>query len=163
MLCWETASDCQSRKTFCHRHLVAQWLEERLGIDAPEVTRGAVIAIPCGSIACPVEALRSWTTAAGITSGAVFRPVTKGQHVQTSRLTDRGLVQIIKRHATRVGLDPREFSGHGLRAGFLTSAAARGANIFRMADQSRHRSMEVVRGYVRSVELFKHHPGSGSL
>jgi hypothetical protein len=29
----------------------------------------------------PVEALRSWMTAAGITSGAVFRPVTKGQHV----------------------------------------------------------------------------------
>jgi hypothetical protein len=53
----------------------------------------------------------SWTTAAGITSGAVFRPVTKGQDVQTSRLTDRGLVKIIKRHATRVGLDPREFSG----------------------------------------------------
>jgi hypothetical protein len=37
MLCWETASDCQSGKTFFHRHLAAQWLEERLGIDAPEV------------------------------------------------------------------------------------------------------------------------------
>jgi hypothetical protein len=37
MLCWETASDCDCGKTFCHRHLVAQWLEDRLGIEVPEV------------------------------------------------------------------------------------------------------------------------------
>jgi hypothetical protein len=37
MLCWETASDCQSGKTFCHRHLVAQWLEQRLSIQVREV------------------------------------------------------------------------------------------------------------------------------
>jgi hypothetical protein len=43
---------------------------------------------------------------------------------------------IIKRHAARVGLEPAQYAGHNLRPGFLTSAAARGANIFRMADQS---------------------------
>jgi hypothetical protein len=37
MLCWETASDCHSGKTFCHRHLVAQWLEDSLGIEIEEV------------------------------------------------------------------------------------------------------------------------------
>jgi hypothetical protein len=37
MLCWESASDCDSGKTFCHRHLVAQWLEDRLGILVEEV------------------------------------------------------------------------------------------------------------------------------
>jgi len=37
MLCWETASDCQSGKAFCHRHLVAQWLEDRLAIEVEEV------------------------------------------------------------------------------------------------------------------------------
>ena len=37
MLCWETASDCRSGKTFCHRHLVAQWLEQRLSIQVREV------------------------------------------------------------------------------------------------------------------------------
>jgi site-specific recombinase XerD len=83
--------------------------------------------------------------------------------VQDTRLTGRGLVKIIKRHALRVGLDPHQFAGHSLRSGFLTSAAAHGANIFRVADQSRHRSTEVLRGYVRSAELFKDHPGSGLL
>jgi hypothetical protein len=37
MLCWESAPDCQSGKAFCHRHLVAQWLEDRLGIEVEEV------------------------------------------------------------------------------------------------------------------------------
>jgi hypothetical protein len=37
MLCWESASDCHFGRAWCHRHLVAQWLEERLGIEVPEV------------------------------------------------------------------------------------------------------------------------------
>jgi hypothetical protein len=50
-----------------------------------------------------------------------------------------------------------------LRSGFLTSAAARGASIFKMADQSRHKSMDTLRGYVRDAEIFKDHAGSGLL
>jgi len=37
MLCWESASDCHSGKAWCHRHLVAQWLEDRLGMEICEV------------------------------------------------------------------------------------------------------------------------------
>jgi hypothetical protein len=32
-----------------------------------------------------------------------------------------------------------------------------------MADQSRHKSMDVLRGYVRSEQLFKNHAGNGLL
>jgi hypothetical protein len=126
-------------------------------------SQGAIIAIPRGVMACPVEAYRAWITAARIASGPVFRPIAKGQRVLEARLTDRGFVKIIKRHAARVGLEPSQYAGHSLRAGFLTSAAARGANIFRMAAQSRHRSIEVLRGYVRNAELFREHPDDGLL
>ena len=51
------------------------------------------------------------------------------------------------------------YAGHSLRSGFLTSAAARGASIFKMADQSRHKSMDTLRGYVRDAEIFKDHAG----
>jgi hypothetical protein len=53
--------------------------------------------------------------------------------------------------------------GHSLRAGFLTSAASRGASIFKMMDVSRHRSVDTLRGYVRDAELFKDHAGAGLL
>ena len=46
-----------------------------------------------------------------------------------------------------------------MRSGFLTSAAARGASIFKMADQSRHKSMDTLRGYVRDAEIFRRHAG----
>jgi hypothetical protein len=39
LLCWESASDCESGKTFCHRHLVAQWLEDSLDIKVEEIGR----------------------------------------------------------------------------------------------------------------------------
>jgi integrase len=39
--------------------------------------RGAMIAIPRGSMACPVAALKAWITAAEITDGPIFRPVGK--------------------------------------------------------------------------------------
>ena len=50
-----------------------------------------------------------------------------------------------------------------MRSGFLTSAAARGASIFKMADQSRHKNMDTLPGYVRDAELFKDHSGRGLL
>jgi integrase len=59
------------------------------------------------------------------------------------------------------GLDASTFSGHSLRAGFLTSAAAKGASIFKMMDQSGHKSVDTLRGYVRDAELFKDHAGAG--
>ena len=124
---------------------------------------GAVIAIVPGEVACPVTALLEWVRAANISDGPVFRSVRRGDHVQGERLTDRSVANIIKSHAARVGLDPTEFSGHSLRAGFLTSAAKRGASIFKMMATSRHRSTATVAGYVRDQELFQDHAGSGLL
>ena len=50
-----------------------------------------------------------------------------------------------------------------MRSGFLTSVAKRGASIFEMMDQSRRRSVETLRGYVRDAEIFKEHAGTGLL
>ena len=124
---------------------------------------GAVIAIVRGEIACPVAALRAWLNAAQIADGPIFRPIRRGGHVQPARLTDRTVANIVKQHAERAGLDPALFSGHSLRAGFLTSAARRGASVFKMMASSRHRSVETLSGYVRDQELFQDHAGSGLL
>jgi site-specific recombinase XerD len=124
---------------------------------------GATIAIARGTIACPVRALRAWLDAAGIESGALFRSVNKAGRVASGRLTDRSVATIVKAMAGSVGLDASTFSGHSLRSGFLTSAAANGASIFKMMDVSRHRSVDTLRGYVRDAELFKDHAGAGLL
>jgi site-specific recombinase XerD len=125
--------------------------------------RSTTVAVVRGKIACPVAALRAWLTIAGISDGPLFRPVTKSGTVRPTRLTDRSVANIVKYRAECLGLDPRAFAGHSLRAGFLTSAAARGASLFKMADVSRHKSMDTLRGYVRDTEVFKNHAGEGLL
>ena len=49
------------------------------------------------------------------------------------------------------------------RGGSLTSATAKGASIIKMMDQSGHKSIDTLRGYVREAELFKDHAGTGLL
>jgi len=110
-----------------------------------------------------VAALRLWLDAAGIASGPIFRPINKAGTVGSHRLTDRSVANIVKAYAARAGFDASKFSGHSLRSGFLTSAAANGVSIFKMMDQSGHRSVETLRGYVRDAELFKDHAGAGLL
>jgi site-specific recombinase XerD len=124
---------------------------------------GDTIAIVAGSVACPVKAVRAWLEASKISSGPLFRPIGKGSRIGTDRLADHTVVRVVKASARRVGLDPKLFAGHSLRSGFLTSAAGRGASIFKMMDVSRHKSMDTLRGYVRDAELFRDHAGAGLL
>jgi integrase len=107
--------------------------------------------------------VRAWIEAAGLDEGPLFRAVLKGSRLGPKRLSDRAVANVVKAHARRVGLNPVDFSGHSLRSGFLTSAAARGATIFKMMDVSRHKSVDTLRGYVRDAELFRDHAGAGLL
>jgi site-specific recombinase XerD len=133
------------------------------GSKTDQEREGATIAIARGAIACPAKALREWLNAAGIEAGAIFRPIDKAGKVRILRLTDRSVANIVKAYASRAGFDASTFSGHSLRAGFLTSAAGNGASIFKMMDVSRHKSVDTLRGYIRDAELFKDHAGAGLL
>lgn len=124
---------------------------------------GATIAIARGDVACPVRAVLEWLNAADIKAGPIFRPINKAGSVGTERLADRSVANIVKAYAKRAGFDPTLFSGHSLRSGFLTSAAAKGASIFKMMDVSRHKSVDTLRAYVRDAELFQNHAGAGLL
>jgi hypothetical protein len=52
---------------------------------------------------------------------------------------------------------------HSLRAGFITSAAAHGASIWKMQAVSRHKTLDVLSGYVPDADAFKDHAGAGFL
>jgi site-specific recombinase XerD len=89
--------------------------------------------------------------------------VLKGSRLQQEPPTDRSVAKIVKRYARLAGLDSSQFAGHSLRAGFITSAAESGAAVLRIADQSRHKSLDVLRGYVRRADRFKDHAGAAFL
>jgi integrase len=107
--------------------------------------------------------LKDYLQTSGITEGALFRPISKSGNLRPQTITDKSIAAIVKRYAQAAGLNPDDFGGHSLRSGFITSAAEAGANLFKIMDVSRHKSVQTVRGYVRSAEMFKDHAGSSFL
>ena len=83
--------------------------------------------------------------------------------MRTAALSHRSAATIVKAHVVRAGFDAPAFSGHSLRAEFLSFAVGTGAGVLKSAEVSRHRSLETLCGYVRSVELFNAHAGIGTL
>ena len=120
---------------------------------------GVEIAIPEGTRIRPKQLLLDWVTLAGFVDGPVFRKLTPQGRITAKPMSDRGVALVVKARAEAAGYDPEQVSGHSLRAGFLTEAARRGANIFKMREQSRHKSLEVLSDYVRNHELFADHAG----
>jgi site-specific recombinase XerD len=127
--------------------------------------QGQAIAIPrvSGSPYCPVRAAEEWLKRAKIEMGALFPRMQRGDVAGTERLTAQSVSLVIKELAAKVGLDPARYASHSLRSGFLTSAARNRASIFKMADQSRHKSLDVLREYVRNEERFENHAAEGLL
>lgn len=105
-------------------------------------------------LTCPITALQRWLERADIQRGPVFRAVDRHGNVNRTRLTAAGVNLIVKRAAQAAGLDAATYSGHSLRAGFATTAALNGASERQIAAQTGHRSMEVLRGYIRPARLF---------
>lgn len=95
-----------------------------------------------------VEAVRHWINVAGIEPGsALFRAINKGGKVG-KRISGESVGDIIG----KLGIG---YSGHALRRGFITDAANEGLDALRIARQSGHKSLDMVRQYVDEAELFK--------
>lgn len=124
--------------------------------------RGEKVAIPRGSRleTCPVRALEGWLSESGISLGPVFRPINRHGQVRDRRLTDRSVALIVKKAVKAIGLDPTRFSGHSLRAGIATSAAMAGKDERTIMKQTRHKSTNMVRRYIRDGELFNENAAS---
>ncbi len=118
---------------------------------------GRAIGIPYGTSAatCPVRALDAWLAAANIKEGALFRSIRKGGRVQEDRLSDKSVALIVKQCAVAAGLDASLFSGHSLRAGLATSAAASGVGEHDIMLQTGHKSAAMVRRYIRKGSIFR--------
>jgi integrase len=125
--------------------------------------QGVLIGILRGTRIRPVKLIREWLDASGITEGPVFRGVALGGKMSREPLSGDVVARIVKDYAERIGLDPRSYAAHSLRAGMITSSAETGANIFRIMDLSRHKSVDMIRTYVRAVDVWKDHAGSGVL
>lgn len=123
----------------------------------------AVWANPAEPALCPLAALEGWrahrdrardldwSAAESVRRDRpLFCAVTKAGRPTGMALSDKAVVRLVKRAATRAGLDPRRYSGHSLRAGLATSAE-RGLALPRdiMRNGASWRSVQLQSIYVR--------------
>jgi len=104
---------------------------------------------------CPIQALRDWVEAGGISEGAIFRPVNRHGRVSKGRLSTQAVAQVIKERIMVLGYTPTNFSGHSLRAGLATSAAYAGLPSWKIRNQTRHASEAMLSRYIRDGEIFR--------
>jgi len=86
----------------------------------------------------------------------VFRGVTRHDSIRTGALSGEGMRLIVVKRAELAGIKATRLepiSPHGLRAGFVTSAYRNGVPDEEITGHSRHRSLTVMRNYVRRSKL----------
>jgi site-specific recombinase XerD len=118
---------------------------------------GRKIGIPYGANpeTCPVRTVQAWLAEAGADAGPLFRSINRHGQVQAGRLSGIDVARVVKKLAVRAGLDAAKYAGHSLRAGHATSAAIAGASERSIMKQTGHRSVQMVRRYIRDGSLFR--------
>lgn len=100
----------------------------------------------------PVDVLNAWIRAANIESGSLFRSVDRWDNLGRHAIDAQTVNAIVKQRAKSAGLDPRAFSAHGLRSGYLTEAANRDIPLPEAMEQSRHRSVQQASNYYNNAK-----------
>ena len=70
-------------------------------------------------------------------------------------ISDKNVALIIKKYAQRAGLDHKKYAGHSLRSGFATTTAEYGASERNIMAMTGHKSVDMVRRYIKESDLFK--------
>ena len=104
---------------------------------------------------CPVRTIQAWLDLAGTSAGPLFRSISRHGQIRAGRLSGIDVARVVKKLAIRAGLDAVKYAGHSLRAGHATSAAIAGASERSIMNQTGHRSVQMVRRYVRDGSLFR--------
>lgn len=125
--------------------------------------RGQFVAVPEGRTIRPITRLRDWLDIAGIRGGYLFQTFCGGGTPSGRPLNHGEVPRLVKKYAARIGLDPTNYSGHSLRAGFVTSAAVHRARLDKIMEVTRHRNPATVLQYIRDADAFENHAGAGFL
>ena len=112
---------------------------------------------------CPVGALRRWLWARGRKPGPLFIGFELDGTAGGWRLSGRQIARIVQRSVAAVGLDPKRYAGHSLRAGCATAAAEGGASEISIMQRTGHKSVSMLGRYVRHGRLFAVDPLAGVL
>jgi len=97
---------------------------------------------------CPVNLLNEWINVNNI----------KSENEKIFNLSDKMVSLLLKKYLKILGYDPQAYSGHSLRSGFATTAADKGVDERSIMDVTGHKTVQMVRRYIKETNLFKNNP-----
>ena len=111
------------------------------------------------SIPMPVEAkaaIDDWTSAAGIGTGRVFRPINKGGRLTHESLTEKCIWWVLRKYAAGVGVP--NLAPHDLRRTYAKLARRGGAALEQIQLSLGHASIQTTEVYLGSTQDLKDAP-----
>ena len=126
--------------------------------------KAETVVIPRADLPEACEALETWAARVPLQPGEpIFRGVNNRDQIASERLTAHSVSRIVKRAMGDLAKSRgkskaeakelvRRFSGHSLRAGYATSAAAADVPALRIQQHTRHKSADMVSKYVRESD-----------
>ena len=152
-----------------HLETIDQGIRLTLPVTKGAQTAAVTVPLPYGQTGlCPVQALRRWLDAAGITKGPVFRriwtpPATTAEpppppRIGHAALSTRAVASIIQSRAAAAGFEPRDFGGHSLKRGALTTGMRLGVHPAKLKQLGRHKSFDMLGEYLEFGDRFDDHP-----
>lgn len=116
---------------------------------------GRLVALPKGSDprTCPVACVEAWLAVRpGTAAGRLFTRIDRGG--KGKPMDAEAIAKIVKRSVALLGLDPKRYGAHSLRAGFITEAAECGVSDTLIASHTGHRNTQSLRFYYRRRRLW---------
>ena len=92
-----------------------------------------------------VVALQQWCEV--IEKGPVFRRIDRWGLIHEYGISSNSVNTVLKKRLKEIGREPADFSAHGIRAGYITSALKAGIPAPEIMQQTLHRSLNTLMGY----------------
>jgi len=92
------------------------------------------------------HSLTAWIAAANITDGYLFRSI-RGNKAGEKPINPQIVNKIIKSHIEMIGENPKFYSAHGLRRGFITTCGRLGLSIYDVMELTDHKDIRTLLVY----------------
>ena len=104
-------------------------------------------------------AINAWAAAAGVTDGAVFRPVNRGDQVQGTALSEKVVWQLLHGYAAAAGVPG--IAPHDLRRSCAKMCRAAGGELEQIQLLLGHASVQTTERYLGTKQDLVHAPNDG--
>jgi len=89
----------------------------------------------------------------------LFSTMRRGGSILFNKLHTSDIPYIVRNAVKTIGKEAKEYSGHSLRAGFVTSAIKSGARLDKIMVITRHKNLNTLMKYNRNSNMFESHAG----